>query len=490
MPPGSFRLIFGTNIDGASAFPGSGRPLPEAARRHFLSRSGLSLQHAGDLKAVLAQEAIAKGVIEIRIFDSARSSAALGRYRSVHHAKAYVGERAAIIGSANLTRPGLGSNIELADRVGSGSEAYAARRAAVERFWEAGKDWRDEALAILSRLLRLTSPEEAAARAASDMTGFAPWRVDGDTARIGRPPQEFQAELVYEAAGTIYEHGFAFVECPTGSGKTDIGKHLASILTRMHAKVVWAPPAFGGNSLPAAASARQGRFAIVPSKVHENWSRRCGSGLPLVRYSTFSKDLARNPELAEELGRRFRSAAAVVVDECHQMNSRWLGDSMRSRNFEDSPAIWAACLSATLLGNHGLDSLLAFHEKRASIYMARSFTDEINALLADLRRTELRGPDLFGEPAEPALRSSRERRGVEQKPRQGLEGGQEARPNVAATQRQLASVLAPRSCAEGSAPASGKARTGPALSTRPSTPTGSTRNSGPSGRRSSGRSAR
>ncbi|TDA70132.1 hypothetical protein, partial [Halomonas marinisediminis] len=60
--------------------------------------------------------------------------------------------------------------------------------------------------------------------------------------------------------------------------------------------------------------------------------------------------------------------------------------SARSLVFERSPAIWTACWSATLMGNQGLDGLLAFHEKRASIYVPPPITEQINQHMAKVRK--------------------------------------------------------------------------------------------------------
>ena len=89
------------------------------------------------------------------------------------------------------------------------------------------------------------------------------------------------------------------------------------------------------------------------------------------------------------LTRRFEQSAAVVIDECHRMTSRFLGDSRRSETFEESPAIWSACLSATLLGNHGLDALLAF-QRRASVFMSPAFTAKMNAVIQNERTRGVR----------------------------------------------------------------------------------------------------
>ena len=231
----------------------------------------------------------------------------------------------------------------------------------------------------------MVTPQQAAARVIDEMCGFPPWRIDGDHRNTARPPLPFQSELVYEAAATVYEHGFTFIEAPTGAGKTDIGKHLGATLAEMHRHVVHAPPPEPGDHVGEQNVRRSGSFAVVPSRVQPNWESRRPADLAIVPLSTFSKKAATNSDEMRDLERRFEQSAAVVIDECHRMSSRFLGASRRSETFEESPAIWSACLSATLLGNHGLDSLLAFHERRASLFMSPVFTGKMNAVIHNER---------------------------------------------------------------------------------------------------------
>jgi len=99
--PGAIRLLFGTNTETSRKFVGSDRALSEEARQYFLSRSGLSLEHEGDLRAVLAREAMAAGIIDIRVFDAALAQKEFGRRPGMLHSKMIVGNDAALMGSAN-----------------------------------------------------------------------------------------------------------------------------------------------------------------------------------------------------------------------------------------------------------------------------------------------------------------------------------------------------------------------------------------------------
>jgi hypothetical protein len=376
-PEGSIRIVFGSNTDGRRQFGGGGLSVAQEARQYFLGARGLSVVDLADLRAVLAMDAIERGIIQFRAFDPTLAEAKLGRRPPMLHAKLIVGEGSALSGSANFSVNGLRRNLEFMDDAQAWPEIAKARRAVAEQYWEMGRDWTETALEILRSLIRLVAPEEAVARTVHEATTFTPWRVAGNTS-AGRPPQPFQADLVYEAAGTVYEHGFAFVEAPTGAGKTDIGKHLATVLPVSHAQTVFS---WGER----ADQQRLGSLALIPASVLKNWTTNAPANFKPIKHSHLSRQKKDEATELDEINRAVRSSASMIVDESHRLSSRYLAPSARSLVFERSPAIWTACLSATLMGNQGLDGLLAFHEKRASIYVPPVITDQINQHMAKVR---------------------------------------------------------------------------------------------------------
>ena len=376
-PQGSIRIVFGSNTETRQVLGGSGRTVAQEARQHFLGSRGFSVVDLADLRAVLAMEAIERGIIQFRVYDPELAEASLARRPPMLHAKLIVGEQTALSGSANFSIGGLRRNLEFTDDAYAWPDLAAARRAAAEHFWDMGRDWTETALEILRSLIRLVTPEEAVARTVYEATNFTPWRVAGK-ASAGRPPQPFQADLVCEAAGTIYEHGFAFVEAPTGAGKTDIGKHLATVLPVSHGQTVFS---WGER----ADQQRLGSLALIPASVLKNWTTNAPANFKPIKHSHLSRRGKEEAAELEEINRAVRSSASMIVDESHRLSSRYLAPSARSLVFERSPAIWTACLSATLMGNQGLDGLLAFHEKRASIYVPPAITDQINQHMAKVR---------------------------------------------------------------------------------------------------------
>ncbi len=343
-PVGSIRIVFGSNTDNRRQFGGHGQSVAQEARSYFLGARGLSVADLADLRAVLAMDAIEQGVIQFRAFDPVLAEAELSRRPPMLHAKLIVGAKSALSGSANFSINGLRRNLEFMDDASIWPDVADARRAVAEQYWEMGRDWKETAVEILRSLLRLVTPEEAVARAVHEATNFTPWRVAGNTS-AGRPPQPFQADLVYEAAGIVYEHGFAFVEAPTGAGKTDIGKHLATVLPVSHAHTVFS---WGER----ADQQRLGSLALIPASVLKNWTTNAPANFKPIKHSHLSRK--RKDEAAEldEVNRAVRSSASMIVDESHRLSSRYLAPSARSLVFERSPAIWTACLSATLMGNH------------------------------------------------------------------------------------------------------------------------------------------
>ena len=382
--PNAIRILFGTNTDNRNGLDGKRRELSKEARDYFLETRGLSLRSLDELRAVLAYDATASGAVSLRIFDPDLARERFGRGHTMLHAKLFLSDSGALAGSANFSLGGLRRNLEYVDDLQAFPDLAATRRQAAEGFWAIGTDWTEQALEILGALLRPVSAEEALARTVNEMTTFSPWRVGGDGA-AGRPPLPFQTDLVYEAAGTAYEHGFAFVEAPTGAGKTDIGKHLATVLPTMHSSVVLRH----GNERPD--QTRNGALGIIPASVLGNWLRNKPSNLDLIKHSQLSKRKDDQADELAQINRSARSSASMIVDESHRLNSRYLAPSKRSLVFEQSPAIWTSCLSATLMGNQGLDGLLAFHERRASIYVPPEITARINE---NLKRGRERASEL------------------------------------------------------------------------------------------------
>ena len=264
---------------------------PGPAKLHWLGSRGLSLEHARDLKAVLAPESVKSRATDLRIFDAEATLVETGRSLPARlHAKMVVGPEATATGSANFSLAGLRYNIEYIDLLEPGMEGDEAREESAELFWRCGADWQSEAVEILERLLRFVTPQDAVCRSHLEMLGFEPWKVPTGDQATGRSALLFQEELVYGAAATVREHGVAFVEAPVGAGKTDIGRHLATILAKLYRETV--PKTPSGDRA----------FAFVPSAVRDNWGGSDASNFPGITVKSFgnsdASDIRRNQRLS------------------------------------------------------------------------------------------------------------------------------------------------------------------------------------------------
>jgi hypothetical protein len=371
LPAGSIRLLFGVNTDNRRHFRAPGLSLSEEARNYFLEQYGVRVDSPEDMAAVFAKEAISKGIIELRIFDREVAKRLSNRSFDLMHAKLYVSTRHAMTGSSNFTAPGLSRNFEFNDRVGPETSAYRARAEAAEDAWEFGRDWTQEALEILERLLRWVSPEDAMAKVIHGMTHFEPWLAKGSS-RPGmrHPPLQMHERLIHEAMQSCYEYGFAVVESPTGSGKTGMGMWLGSLVPETVEKAVPQQRALGDR--------RQGAIALVPPGVKHSWT---SSSMKVLTFSDLTH--AEDKGLKDDLARLFAKSSALIVDESHELTSSYQKRSKRSRAYDESPAILSTYLTATPIGNRSNEAFLDMHEKRASLYCSPHLVANLNKIIEE-----------------------------------------------------------------------------------------------------------
>ena len=376
-PQEPVRMLFGTNTANKAEIQTRRKTLPQQAIRHFLRRDGIFIEDPSDLLAASASDAIKRGAIEIRIFDPERVAEQLGAHKpaGMFHAKVYVGELGSALGSANFSRAGLTRNVELVEWAHASSPQDTARRNAAERFWKCGADWSDDAVQILDALLKGVSPEQAVARIICDMRGFEPWQPrGGNEIGEGHTLLKYQRDLIYEANATVYEHSFAFVEAPPGAGKTAIGQHLALTLSTMYRQVFHQPNGRGTRYERAAG------VVVAPPGVIKAWEESVPGHIKFFPMSSFS---SQNDAVSEKLEHLLSNAAALIVDEAHNFASQWQSESARAKKFEKIPSLWTVCLSGTLVGNYGTDTVFTMHEKRASLNMTPEFAEHMNTLLAE-----------------------------------------------------------------------------------------------------------
>ncbi|WP_134682461.1 DEAD/DEAH box helicase family protein [Paracoccus ravus] len=350
------------------------RQVTEEMKLYWLERSGLQVEDDHDLLAVLAKRAIQTGKIQLRVFDPVLAQAGLGISGDRRmHAKIVSSRGGAVAGSANFSRSGLFSNIEYADGLDAGSHKLQHERTrAAEQIWDVSVDWTAEALEILDKLIKPATAEDAMARMISEQKGFEPWLTGGRREITGHTLYEYQQELTYEACAITYDHGIAFVEAPTGSGKTEIGCHLGEALSETFARVIPRSPVHG--------VARKNAAVIAPPKVIPSWQKHATNSLEAIANTTLSKKRLRGAGDDSQSGLRLDQFGVLIIDESHTVTPGFQQASQMATAIELAPPSWNVCLSATLLGNRDVDWLTHMQEMRASIFMTPDYIQAMGEL--------------------------------------------------------------------------------------------------------------
>ncbi|MGX9353494.1 DEAD/DEAH box helicase family protein (plasmid) [Shimia sp. W99] len=367
------RISFGVDTGNAKRLTNP-QPVTEEMKLYWLERSGLHVEEDHDLLAVLAKHAIQSGKIDLRVFDPelAKSMWGVSGDRRLH-SKIISSPEGAVAGSANFSRSGLYRNIEYADGLDTGShELQVERTKAAEQVWDASVDWNEEALEILDKLIKPVTAEDAMARMISEQKGFDPW-LTGDRKEITTHTLfGYQQELTYEACSIVYDHGIAFVEAPTGSGKTEIGCHLAEALSETFSRVIPRSPVHG--------VARKNAVVIAPPKVISSWKKHSTNSLTAEPNSKLARRHLRGAGDSKRTGLRLEEYGVLLIDESHTVTPGFEQASKMASAIELAPPSWNVCLSATLLGNRDVDWLTHMQEKRASIFMTPSFIQSMGEL--------------------------------------------------------------------------------------------------------------
>ena len=196
--------------------------------------------------------------------------------------------------------------------------------------------------------------------------------VGGQKDITGRLPFKHQVELTYETSSIVYEHGFAFLGSPTGSGKTDIGKLLGQTLS----------DSFSGAVGPGHTSrvSRGGAVVIAPPRVVGNWEKGSLNSLKAIPNTQVVSRKAIKTEDEQDSSRQIEHAGVIIIDESHTVTPGFEESSKKAEAIEYAPPSWNVCLNATLLGNKDVDWLTHLKEKRASIFMSPEYIEAMRQL--------------------------------------------------------------------------------------------------------------
>lgn len=263
------------------------------------------------------------------------------------HAKIYIGDHHAILGSANFSKNGITKQQEANIRVavtGGKKEEYQYKeiKLLAENFYDIAEDYNDRLIDLLNKLLKDVTWQEALARAVAEVT-------EGEW--LKEYPELYQAVINTElwptqrmglakAMYVIQNQGNVLIADPTGSGKTKLCTALA--YTLFH----WLL-ANGKKHISNA-------LIISPKQIMDNWQKeeksfKIFNNIKSMGILSTSKE--KNRKQAQQ---DIDKASILIVDEAHNYLNR---TSMRSRSITPAGSSHIILSTATPINKRAEDLL-------------------------------------------------------------------------------------------------------------------------------------
>ncbi len=354
---------------------------PEEAENFWLNR-GISLLLSA--KVVLCKERLKSGRLSTRYIG--------GNERL--HAKIFVADKAATVGSSNFTLPGLKSNLEANTRFLASKEStrYKQTQQIAENYWDLGRDYNAELLELLDKLLNVVSWQEALARACAELLE-GEWaerylRESGLSNEGMLWPSQKQG--VAQALYILSRQDSVLIADATGSGKTRMGTHLVNAIS---------------DEILRSGRMRYGKsLMICPPAVMGSW--RNESNISVTDIDIYSHGiLSFTHSLQHELMiQALRRAQVLCVDEGHNfLNIKSNRTRELLRNMADHVILFTATpinksvldllRIVDMLGADNLapETLSMFKKLLGKKTIKHSFTEvETKQLRAEIRRFTVR----------------------------------------------------------------------------------------------------
>ncbi|RLA45127.1 MAG: helicase [Gammaproteobacteria bacterium] len=246
----------------------------------------------------------------IEMVDLLKSGRVVARYmpgRRRLHAKIYSGDTGITIGSSNFTEPGLRTQIEANARFSATKEPkrFTELTAIAQNYWERSVSYQQQLIALLEKMLRVVSWEEALARASAELLEgeWAEKYLQGDYLTATGNLWPSQKQGIAQALTVLSNQGSVLIADATGAGKTRMGTYLIGAVQ---------------DQIVRSGRMRQGKaIMICPPAVEENWIRECSQNsvsLETFSHGKLSHKRARRHELTIDALRR---AQILCVDEGH-----------------------------------------------------------------------------------------------------------------------------------------------------------------------------
>ena len=226
------------------------------------------------------------------------------------HAKIYVGDEHAILGSSNFSKSSLIYQREANIRVGKSVDdkersQYESLKQIAENYFDFSDDFNEGIKELLRKLLKDATWEEALARAIAEILENK-WMKDFHVlyqALINKELWPSQKLGIAKAMNVIQDQGNVLLADPTGSGKTKLATTLA--FTLFH----W----LGENGYKE----RSNTLIIAPKQVLENWEQEQLSVAIMNKIESMGKLSNSKGKSIERLQKEIEKVDILLIDEAH-----------------------------------------------------------------------------------------------------------------------------------------------------------------------------
>ncbi len=313
------RILIGfePNIRGRKAYPRTG--LDKQIKEYWLKK-GLSIMQGGAVMHLIGK--IEQGIIEFK-------------FRDKLHAKIYVGDNHAILGSSNFSRNGLNEQDEAnirVSRTSSASDQYTAIRKIAENYYDDSSDYNKKLIGLLQNLIKEASWQEALARAIAEMLEGG-WLKEYREIAIKIEQAKLwptQWKGLAQAITILQSQSNVLVADPTGAGKTKLCTALVLALQHWLYEI-------GKHH-------RTESLIVCPPLVVSKWGDEFKS-FNKINHTQVSMGLLSNSSEhnKRKLSDQLRLANILVIDEAHS----YLADSNRTNHIMDNVADHKILITAT-----------------------------------------------------------------------------------------------------------------------------------------------
>lgn len=270
------------------------------------------------------------------------------KVRDKLHAKIYIGDDAAVLGSSNFSKSGIfiqtEANIRMESQCGVVEDGqFRSTKQIAEYFLSIAEDYNESLIQLLNKLLKDATWQEAIARAVSEILD-SKWMKDYPAlyqALINSQLWPSQRIGISSAMRIIQDRGRVLIADPTGSGKTKFATALAYTVYHW----LWE------NGLRD----RTNALIISPKQVMDNWEREQHNFKKLFNKIESMGRLSHGDEkLKKQLHKEIANVDILVVDEAHNFLHR---GTMRSKAINPKGSTHVLLSTATPINKKAEDLL-------------------------------------------------------------------------------------------------------------------------------------